>query len=68
MKQDFKDPSNLLASWNIDDGEFCKWASVVCNNFTGLVTELNLGNPFNYLIPVTEIHAHYNLQDVKTGR
>ncbi|XP_006481843.3 receptor-like protein EIX2 [Citrus sinensis] len=45
LKQDLNDPSNRLASWNIGDGDCCAWDGVVCNNFTGHVLQLNLGNP-----------------------
>lgn len=43
FKQDLEDPSNRLASW-IGDGHCCKWAGVICDNFTGHVLELHLGN------------------------
>ncbi|KAH9659692.1 hypothetical protein KPL70_023956 [Citrus sinensis] len=45
LKQDLKDPSSRLASWNIRDEDCCAWDGVVCNNFTGHVLQLNLGNP-----------------------
>ncbi|KAJ4726103.1 Leucine-rich receptor-like kinase family protein [Melia azedarach] len=49
FKQDLKDPSNRLASWsNISDGNCCTWAGVVCNNSTGHVMGLHLGNPWFY--------------------
>ncbi|KAK6138285.1 hypothetical protein DH2020_027976 [Rehmannia glutinosa] len=43
FKQSFKDPSNLLSSWN-NNGEVncCKWKGVFCNNLTGHVIELHL--------------------------
>ncbi|KAK0587683.1 hypothetical protein LWI29_026833 [Acer saccharum] len=44
FKQDHKDPSNRLASWN-GDGDCCTWDGVVCHNFTGHVLELHLRNP-----------------------
>ncbi|KAK9209649.1 hypothetical protein WN944_002016 [Citrus x changshan-huyou] len=44
FKQDLKDPANRLASWS--DGNCCTWAGVVCNDSTGHVLELRLGNPF----------------------
>ncbi|KAL5737650.1 hypothetical protein ACOSP7_030411 [Xanthoceras sorbifolium] len=56
FKQDLSDPSNRLASWVGDtdgdgDGNCCKWAGVVCDNFTGHVLELHLRNPLlKYLI------------------
>ncbi|KAH9651593.1 hypothetical protein KPL70_026807 [Citrus sinensis] len=45
FKQDLEDPSNRLATW-IGDGDCCKWAGVICDNFTGHVLELHLGNPW----------------------
>ncbi|KAJ4706580.1 Leucine-rich repeat receptor protein kinase [Melia azedarach] len=47
FKQDLKDPSNRLASWNISHTDCCKWAGVVCDNFTGHVLQLSLRNPLN---------------------
>ncbi|KAL5748749.1 hypothetical protein ACOSQ2_026046 [Xanthoceras sorbifolium] len=44
FKQDLKDPSNRLASWN-GDGDCCSWAGVVCDKFTGHVLQLHLRNP-----------------------
>ncbi|ESR65503.1 hypothetical protein CICLE_v10010397mg [Citrus x clementina] len=44
FKQDLKDPANRLALWS--DGNCCTWAGVVCNDSTGHVLELRLGNPF----------------------
>ncbi|KAL5751186.1 hypothetical protein ACOSP7_025789 [Xanthoceras sorbifolium] len=44
FKQDLKDPSNRLASWN-GDGDCCSWAGVVCDKFTGHVLKLHLRNP-----------------------
>ncbi|KAH9718113.1 hypothetical protein KPL71_022093 [Citrus sinensis] len=46
FKQDLKDPSNRLVSWNISDGDCCKWAGVICHNTTGHVLQLLLGNPY----------------------
>ncbi|KAK9209693.1 hypothetical protein WN944_002061 [Citrus x changshan-huyou] len=50
FKRDLKDPSNRLVSWNGagDGADCCKWSGVVCDNFTGHVLELRLGNPFNH--------------------
>lgn len=45
FKQDLKDPSNRLVSWNISDGDCCKWAGV-SHNTTGHVLQLLLGNPY----------------------
>ncbi|KAL9444462.1 hypothetical protein AB3S75_017619 [Citrus x aurantiifolia] len=41
LKQNFRDPSNHLASW-IGDRDCCEWGCVVCNNMIGHVFELNL--------------------------
>ena len=45
FKQDLNDTSNRLDSWIGADGDCCKWAGVVCDNITGHVLELHLGNP-----------------------
>ncbi|KDO54371.1 hypothetical protein CISIN_1g044980mg, partial [Citrus sinensis] len=49
LKRNLKDLSNCLASWNIGDGDCCKWVGNFCNNLTGHILELNLENPFGYL-------------------
>ncbi|KAL5735954.1 hypothetical protein ACOSQ2_030742 [Xanthoceras sorbifolium] len=60
FKQDLSDPSNRLASRVGDadgdgDGDCCKWAGVVCDNFTGHVLELHLRNPhLKYLILILQ--------------
>ncbi|KAL1557115.1 receptor-like protein EIX2 [Salvia divinorum] len=43
LKQSFKDPINLLSSW---DGKVdcCKWKGVICSNSTGHVDQLHLQN------------------------
>ncbi|XP_031268182.1 receptor-like protein EIX1 [Pistacia vera] len=51
FKQDLKDPSNRLVSWRSRDGDCCTWDGVVCDNFTGHVLELHLGNPI-------ELYSH----------
>ncbi|KDO62658.1 hypothetical protein CISIN_1g047929mg [Citrus sinensis] len=65
LKQDFKDPSNHLASW-IGDVDCCEWGGVVCNNITGHVLELNLerselGGKIN---PALVDLKHLNLLDL----
>ncbi|KAJ4726074.1 Leucine-rich repeat receptor protein kinase [Melia azedarach] len=59
LKQDLKDPANRLASWNISDGNCCTWSGVVCDNFTGNVLELHLGNPFNHPFTYRTSKAEY---------
>ncbi|XP_034207037.1 receptor-like protein 50 [Prunus dulcis] len=46
FKQDLKDPSNRLLSW-VGEGDFCNWTGVVCDNLTGHVRELHLGNYYS---------------------
>ncbi|KAK2639679.1 hypothetical protein Ddye_027474 [Dipteronia dyeriana] len=47
FKQHLNHTSNRLHSWITgEDGDCCKWAGVVCNNITGHVLELHLGNPY----------------------
>ena len=46
FKQALFDPTNRLSSWSMDE-DCCRWEAVRCNNVTGQVVELHLGNP-NY--------------------
>ncbi|KAI5336902.1 hypothetical protein L3X38_016171 [Prunus dulcis] len=46
FEQDLKDPSNRLLSW-VCEGDCCNWTGVVCDNFTGHVRELHLGNYYS---------------------
>ncbi|XVE56445.1 hypothetical protein DITRI_Ditri04bG0009900 [Diplodiscus trichospermus] len=46
FKQDLTDSSDRLVSWS-NGGNCCYWAGVVCDNLTGHVIELHLGNPQN---------------------
>ncbi|KAL5737645.1 hypothetical protein ACOSP7_030406 [Xanthoceras sorbifolium] len=63
FNQNLSDPSNLLASWVGDadgdgDGDCCKWAGVVCDNFTGHVLELHLRNPHSkFLILLQDAYS-----------
>ena len=61
FKKDLKDPSNRLSSWNgaRHGSDCCKWSGVVCDNFTGHVLELRLGNPFNHPISYPTSDAEY---------
>lgn len=45
FKQHLKDPANRLSSWvGEEDSNCCNWTGVVCDNLTGHVLELHLGN------------------------
>ncbi|KAF8412972.1 hypothetical protein HHK36_000944 [Tetracentron sinense] len=46
FKKGLTDPSNRLSSWAGDE-DCCTWTGVGCNNITGHVVELNLGNPYS---------------------
>ncbi|CAL9009571.1 unnamed protein product, partial [Prunus brigantina] len=46
FKQDLKDPSNRLLSW-VGEGDCCNWIGVFCDNLTGHVRELHLGNYYS---------------------
>ncbi|PQQ18630.1 hypothetical protein Pyn_18280 [Prunus yedoensis var. nudiflora] len=46
FKQDLKDHSNRLLSW-VGGGDCCNWTGVVCDNLTGHVRELHLGNDYS---------------------
>ncbi|KAE8660226.1 hypothetical protein F3Y22_tig00116958pilonHSYRG00352 [Hibiscus syriacus] len=35
---------NLLASWSSNGGNCCDWTGIVCDNVTGRIVELHLGN------------------------
>lgn len=43
FNHDLSDPSTWLASWADDDGNYCRWYGVICDNLTGHV-ELHLRN------------------------
>ena len=44
FKQALSDPANRLSSWSMDE-DCCRWEAVRCNNVTGRVVALHLGNP-----------------------
>ncbi|CAL1357831.1 unnamed protein product [Linum trigynum] len=44
FKADLEDPSSWLTSW-VGQEDCCTWSHVVCDNYTGHVTELHLGLP-----------------------
>ncbi|RVW13476.1 putative inactive leucine-rich repeat receptor kinase XIAO [Vitis vinifera] len=46
FKQALYDPGNRLSSWSINQ-DCCRWEEVRCNNVTGRVVELHLGNPYD---------------------
>ncbi|CAL2235603.1 unnamed protein product [Prunus armeniaca] len=46
FKQDLRDPSNRLLSW-VGEGDCCNWTGVFCDNLTGHVRELHLGNYYS---------------------
>ncbi|XP_021822025.1 probable leucine-rich repeat receptor-like protein kinase At1g35710 [Prunus avium] len=46
LKQGLMDPSGQLSSWVGED--CCKWSGVGCNNITGRVNRLDLGNRDGY--------------------
>ncbi|CAL8073616.1 unnamed protein product [Prunus armeniaca] len=46
FKKDLEYPSNRLLSW-VGEGDCCNWTGVVCNNLTGHVRELHLGNYYS---------------------
>ena len=46
FKQALSDPANRLSSWSMDE-DCCRWEAVRCNNVTGRVVDLQLGNPYD---------------------
>ncbi|CAL5426408.1 unnamed protein product [Camellia sinensis] len=55
FKQELKDPSNRLSSWDVED-DCCKWAGVVCDKLNGHVLELHLQNPNSTTPVVGKVH------------
>ncbi|KAJ7949782.1 putative Leucine-rich receptor-like kinase family protein [Quillaja saponaria] len=48
FKKGLTDPMNWLSSWSeSNQQDCCSWVGVRCNNNTGRVTELSLGNTFH---------------------
>ena len=46
FKQALTDPANRLSSWSLTE-DCCGWAGVRCNNVSGRVVELHLGNSYD---------------------
>ncbi|XP_010662759.1 receptor-like protein EIX2 isoform X1 [Vitis vinifera] len=46
FKQALTDPANSLSSWSLTE-DCCGWAGVRCNNVSGRVVELHLGNSYD---------------------
>ncbi|XP_034710604.1 receptor-like protein EIX2 [Vitis riparia] len=46
FKQALTDPANSLSSWSLTE-DCCGWAGVRCNNVSGRVVELHLGNTYD---------------------
>ncbi|KAE8688826.1 hypothetical protein F3Y22_tig00110954pilonHSYRG00078 [Hibiscus syriacus] len=44
FKQDLIDSADRLASWSSSGGNCCDWNGLVCDNVTGRVVQLHLGN------------------------
>ena len=47
FKKALSDPGNRLSSWSVNQ-DCCRWEAVRCNNVTGRVVGLHLGNPYDY--------------------
>ncbi|XP_058208249.1 receptor-like protein EIX1 [Rhododendron vialii] len=60
FKQDLIDPMKRLSSWDIGE-DCCKWTGVVCDNFTGHVREILLGNPYEYSFENDPDYAAYQM-------
>ncbi|KAJ9679388.1 hypothetical protein PVL29_021345 [Vitis rotundifolia] len=46
FRQALTDPANRLSSWSLTE-DCCGWAGVRCDNVSGRVFELHLGNPYD---------------------
>ncbi|CBI22735.3 unnamed protein product, partial [Vitis vinifera] len=46
FKKALSNPGNRLSSWSVNQ-DCCRWEAVRCNNVTGRVVELHLGNPYD---------------------
>ncbi|KAF8413206.1 hypothetical protein HHK36_001182 [Tetracentron sinense] len=57
FKKALKDPSDRLSSWTSDEN-CCTWIGVGCNNITGHVVELRLGNPYSDYYITGEYEAY----------
>ncbi|RVX01896.1 Polygalacturonase inhibitor [Vitis vinifera] len=57
FKKALSDPGNRLSSWSVNQ-DCCRWEAVRCNNVTGRVVELHLGNPYD---PDYEFYSKFEL-------
>ncbi|KAF8413205.1 hypothetical protein HHK36_001181 [Tetracentron sinense] len=66
FKKGLNDSSNRLSSWDGDE-DCCTWIGVDCNNITGHVVELHLGNPYNRDSGIFDAQYYDNYQRSKLG-
>ncbi|CAL5332280.1 unnamed protein product [Camellia sinensis] len=67
FKQDLKDPSSRLSSWDVED-DCCKWAGVACDNITGHVLGLQLRNPNSSMDYDFEFHDYWYKRSALRGQ
>ncbi|KAH7854233.1 hypothetical protein Vadar_011543 [Vaccinium darrowii] len=67
FKQDLKDPSNRLSSWDTVE-DCCRWAGVVCDNLTGHVHEIRLQNPWKERYYGTEAEYQVSWRNQLQGK
>ncbi|KAJ7949779.1 putative Leucine-rich receptor-like kinase family protein [Quillaja saponaria] len=60
FKKGLTDPINWLSSWSeSNQQDCCSWIGIRCNNNTGQVTEISLGNTFqDYSVKDDDYHDH----------